>query len=233
MKHIFRTILGCLVITSFAFSQQTERERKIKTLNELRSQIASLEAYVLSPDPEDSSLAASKGFKAFRLLPREKYDGVLTVRGGGAYYSFSKENHNYDSGTDISLERERLTVGFAGADYGFLQQLGELDLSDLSADLPSIEFLVKYQPPKDEPSIRMEQERSNNYTAGEIVFSRSVPAIVGENYALRSIRFGKSDVLVLFNIYRRDSDGNLIIFWKHIHTFDVPEMRRGTTVSVR
>ena len=59
-----------------------------------------------------------------RLLPREKFDGKLAVRGGGAYYSFAHLVHEYNYGSDIGLEQGRLGVGFAGASYGFLFDLG-------------------------------------------------------------------------------------------------------------
>src|ERR1051325_1474803 len=41
----------------------------------------------------------------FRLMPREKYDFTgVTMRGGGAYYSFTNRKHDYGYGSDIALE---------------------------------------------------------------------------------------------------------------------------------
>src|SRR5688500_19437286 len=39
-----------------------------------------------------------------RLLPRGVYDKQLSLRGGGAYYSFDVRTHEYNYGSDIQLQ---------------------------------------------------------------------------------------------------------------------------------
>jgi hypothetical protein len=69
----------------------------------------------------------------------------LTIRGGGAYYSFTRLTHEYGLGSDIELqpvptndfvappiaEYDFLT-GFAGADYGFIVTLGNVPLEKVT-----------------------------------------------------------------------------------------------------
>jgi hypothetical protein len=97
--------------------------------------------------------------EAIRLLPREKYDRVLAINGGGAYYSFAQKTHEYGQGSDIELQQGNLSVGFAGADYGFLIDLGDVNLLDVNKETPELSFLAAYSPPADEPAVRAEYRR--------------------------------------------------------------------------
>jgi len=49
---------------------------------------------------------------------------------------------------------------------------------------------------------------------------------VNTTYLLRSIDYGTSDVLVAFRVFRKDSDGGLIIAWKLLNKFPKPELAR-------
>ncbi|HEV7644884.1 MAG TPA: hypothetical protein VGO50_13140 [Pyrinomonadaceae bacterium] len=250
---------------------------------------------LLQPEKADKSEAERLGFKVFRILPRETYDGKIEMRGGGAYYSFvpkkgtapndldpydyvrvpspvsgslplgssapglvftgrrnsndsaagfgfkMEENqmaapvqivspHYYGLGSDLEFQRGKFSVGFAGADYGFLYDLGELPLEAVSAETPAAKFLNSYQPPKEMAEIRAEQAKifspRSEYAADGFTYQRTVPAIVGHSYILRSINFNRSDILVALRIYRQDTDGSLIVFWRKLKTFEVPEINR-------
>ena len=231
MISILRISLYLLVLASVAFSQDITRDQKIRNIFDLRSQISVIEKEILQPDTKDLATAQKQGFSSIRLLPREKYDSVLAIRGGGAYYSFVRKTHEYGRGSDIALEQGHLSVGFAGADYGLLMDLGEAALADISKDSPELDFLIKYTPPTDEPTIRAEQRKSHKYEVNGLLYQRRLPWIIGHTYILRSIGFSDSDVLVAFTVQRKDSDGSLIIFWKLIETFVKPEIRRDTVVS--
>lgn len=178
------------------------------------------------PDASDVEAAQKQGGIALRLLPRELYDGVLTTRGGGAYYSFSRKTHEYGHGSDIELSRGRLSVGFAGADYGFITDLGAVPLSAASLDNPEVAFLANYRPPTDMLEIRKEQAKSRSYDTPTTTLTRDEAAKVGRSYALRSISFDRSDVLVAFKVIRKDADGSLILHWKLLKNFDKPTIAR-------
>src|SRR5215475_416442 len=121
-----------LVLTCLSVAAQTQsRDDVIKEIEAKRAELAVLEQKVLAV--ADSDLSAFATFLSqpqtgiIRLLPRETYDGnakrALAIRGGGAYYSFVRKTHEYGYGSDIELQREHLSVGFAGADYGLLLNL--------------------------------------------------------------------------------------------------------------
>lgn len=232
LRHFPKFIFVSAALFTVSFAQDSSHERTIREYSTLHSRLRDMEKTILGPTDAEVRAAAEQGLKAIRLMPREKYEHSLTIRGGGAYYSFTRLTHEYNYGSDIQLEQNSLSVGFAGADYGFLYDLGEVDLAQVDKNSGPIQFLVKYQPPTDESSIRAEQRRSHEYETSGYVYKSRVPATVGHTYILRSIGFSTADVLVALNIVRKDADGSLIIFWRPIETFKKPEIARNAGINV-
>jgi hypothetical protein len=54
-----------------------------------------------------------------------------------------------------------------------------------------------------------------------------LPVAVNSSYLLRSIDYSNSDVLVAFKVVRKDSDGSVILAWKLLKKYLVPELARG------
>lgn len=222
-----KVIASLFLFVVIAAAQEITREQKLQKIDELNNQIKLLENDVISPDAKDLRQAQKEGSNVVRIMPRERYDHKLTVQGGGSYYSFTTGSHDYQKTAQISLEQNNLKVGFAGADYGFLNDLGEIPLVDITRDKAEVNFLVNYKPPTDEPTIRIEQRRAWNYEVDNISYKSNIPAIVGHSYVLRSIIFGSADVLVALKIHRKDTDGSLIIFWKLLENFQTPKLERS------
>lgn len=225
---IFVFVLLCCSIAS---SQELTREQKLQKIDELNNQIKTLEQDIILPDGKDLRQAQKEGFGIFRILPREKYDHKLTIQGGGSYYSFTTKSHDYQKISQIGLEQNHLKVGFAGTDYGFIADLRITSLADISKEIAEVNFLVNYQPPTNLPDVRIEQRKAWNYEADSFTFKDRVPAIVGHSYILRAISFDRADILVAFNVYRKDADGSLIIFWKLIENFESPALKNTATIE--
>jgi hypothetical protein len=215
------------VCSSIAFGQELSREQKLQKIIELNSQIKVLEQDVILPGAKDLKQAEKEGFGVFRILPREKYDHKFTIQGGGSFYSFTTKSHDYQKIAQICLEQNNLRVGFAGADYGFIADLGETPLADITKETGEVNFLANYKPPTNEPEVRSEARKTHNYEASGFSYKRSVAAVVGRAYVLRAISFDDADVLVAFKVYRKDADGSLIIFWKLIENFEKPLLARA------
>ena len=177
-----------------------------------------------------------------RLLPREDYDWGLNgiekkvpMRGGGAYFSFHHRSHEYGNGSDISYENGLLRVGFAGANYGMLTDLGDTPLEPISAEDPRASFLLNYKPPQKEQDARNEKTRFEpirtprgltGVTVDGVPYLRRVDAVVNHTYLLRSIDYGTSDVLVAFRIVSIGDDGGLTIAWKILKEYRRTELIR-------
>ena len=95
-----------------ATAQPMDRPALLSKIESQREQLRAKEAAFLLPSEED--FASFRDFLLqpdtglVRLMPREKYDGEMLIRGGGAYYSFVKLTNAYGGGSDIALEQERL-----------------------------------------------------------------------------------------------------------------------------
>ena len=170
-----------------------------------------------------------------RLLPREVYDSQtyrtpkkLNIRGGGAYYSFAHLTHAYGYGSDIELDHNRLSVGFAGADYGMLTNLGDTPLEEITLDDMRTRQIAAYRPPRSEPEAREESRRlrfGKGLMFDGFLYRRTVPVQEQSTYLLRSVAFDDSDVLVALRLIRKDPDGSVIIAWKLLKRYSAPSLR--------
>lgn len=239
MKRIFAASLLVAASSLIAFGQSESRTDVLKDLETRRAELLKLEKMFLAPAAEDraayAEFLAKPNTGLIRLLPREVYDphvnkkAPLTVRGGGAYYSFSRQSHEYGNATEIGLEKGYLQIGgFYGASYGMLAKYDAASLEEISTELPGLMFLAKYNAVSDEPAARREQRRSaTGITIDGISYKGQSPVEVGATYIGRSVNFDEADALFAFKVVRQDTDGSLILAWKLLQTYPVPKLARN------
>jgi hypothetical protein len=237
MKRIFTAALFVIFVMTFSFSisAQTEsRDDILKQIQSKRAELENLENTFLGASAADiaanDEFLMQAGTGITRLLPRETFDNknLLTTRGGGSYYSFTRRTHEYGWGTQIGLEQDTLKVSFAGADYGMLARLGNVPLNTLTLENPAAKFLASYEAVSEEPDARSEYRRfSNGVTVENVLYKTYQPAIVNNTYVLRGIHYSDSDVLVAFRIVRKDLDDSVIILWKVLKRYPKPVLARS------
>lgn len=228
---VFVAILSALSMSVFA--QTESRDDVLKQIEAKRAELAALEKKFLAPSEEDRAAFADflgqPDTGLIRLLPREVFDkdSKLTIRGGGAYYSFIRLTHAYGYGSDIELQQGRLSVGFAGADYGMLVRVGDGPLEAISLDHPAVRFLSAYTAATEEPQARLEQRRFGaGTTIDGLLVKESLPVEINATYVLRSINYSESDVLVAFKVIGKDPDGSVTLLWKLLKKYPKPELAR-------
>ena len=248
MRRSYTLILAVLFTLSLnVVASGQSREQILNEIAAKRTELADLEKQYLSPSEADRTAFAEfltqPGTGLIRLLPREKFESetysknrrTITMRGGGAYYSFSRLTHEYGYGSDIELASGYLSVGgFGGASYGMFIKLGDVALDELSTKHPGVFSLQMYLPAEAEPAARVEQRRvSEGTTIDGLLFKRRLPLELNATYVLRSIDYyDHSDVLVGFRTVRQDSDGSIIIAWKLLEKNPVPELKRPIASQV-
>lgn len=209
MKQLLSLFL-LLLMTVFAVSAQSQI-----SMNEL-----------LLPSDAELAEAENQGFKVFRLIPRGMFDYVqneLSIRGGGAYYSFVKRSHSYDETPQIQLAQGNLSVGFAGADYGFIADLGDVPLESLGLKNKFVKVLAKYKAKSIEAEAREEYIKGGKgFELNGLKLKSSQPSKFGNSYLLRAISYNDADTLVAFKVYGEDKNGVLTIFWKPLKNFEKP-----------
>jgi hypothetical protein len=213
------------------------RESRVLTKGPLAPSAADLANYAKFLSHSNTGL--------IRLFPRiHKHSKFYTpnpsvkINGDGAYYSFANLSHEYGYGSDLQLSTTtriyrgtevppsyELSVGFAGADYGMLTNLGDVLPETLTKDDLRAQFMANYEPPRSESEARSEFRR---FRAGVSIdgqtYKRSLPIEVGSTYLLRSINYRESDVLVAFRVVREDSDKSIIIAWRMLKKFAPPKL---------
>ena len=109
---ILTLVLACLSVAAQTPAQVQSRDDIFKEIQSKRNELVSLEKKFLEPSTADreanAAFLAEPNTGIIRLLPREKYDSndsykrALTMRGGGAYYSFVLSTHEYGYGSDTN-----------------------------------------------------------------------------------------------------------------------------------
>jgi hypothetical protein len=230
-----RFVLSSLLLSlALLFSTQTyaqDRAEMEKKITALKEELKQAEKEFLEPSAEDKAAYAEflgrPDTGLIRLMPREKFKDDPSIRRGGAYYSFTHLSHDYDVGADIQFESQKLSVGFAGADFGFLTSLGETPIESLTQEHIALDFLLNFTTPSEEPKAREQQRNTSiGFQVKERSYINRLDAKVGMTYALRSIDYGRSDVLVVLRVVRQDVDGSLILAWKLVKSFPKPELLR-------
>ncbi len=162
------SLLWVLVAPPSGIAQSSDRARLQSEIESLRNQLKARELEFLSPTAEDQAafarflLASDTGL--IRLLPRPESDSQskLSIRGGGAYYSFARLTHEYGYGSDIELQNGYFSVGFAGANYGLFAVLGDIGLESVSPDTPAVAFLSSLKTPSRLSEARAQQRQTSN-----------------------------------------------------------------------
>jgi hypothetical protein len=245
MKKTFAATLliaSLSIISSSASAQSESREDMLKQIETKRAELTVLEKQILEPSEQDrlayADFLQQPKTGIVRLLPREKYDNSsykdkttpsVTIRGGGAFYSFSHDSHDYNSGSpEILLSRGQFSIGFAGGDYGILTNLGEVPVEQITIEHPVVRFLAEYSAPNELPDARSEARRfSQGVSLGDAIYKNRIPATVNATYALRSINFATGGVLVVFRVVRQDTDGSMILVWKQLQKYQAPKLARS------
>jgi len=231
--NIATGILITLLLAAVSSLAQTQsREDILKQIQAKRAELEVLETRYLSIPEEDKAKYADflrqPNTGLIRLLPREKFDTTsekkgFTLRGGGAYYSFTRLTHEYGYGSDIELSQGLLSTGFGGYSYGIFADLGDIPLENVSLETTAAQVIGAHVPPTEEPKIRSEQRKwYNGETVDGISYRNRVPVMVNSTYLLRAIDYDRSDVLIAFRVVRQDSDDSAVILWRLVKKFPTP-----------
>lgn len=210
-------------------AQSVDRAVLESEIRALLGELKATEQQFLAPSAKDqrknADFLTQPDTGLIRLLPRETFDNKLTIRGGGAYYSFARLTHEYGYGSDIALEQGQFSVGFAGADFGFLTRLGKTALDDITLNDPAARFLAEFTAPTAIADAREQQNRSGvGFDANGFTYKSRMPMKKKNSYLVRSVSYHNSDLLVAFRVVSQDTDGSVVILWKILKRFPAPEL---------
>lgn len=149
--------------------------------------------------------------------------------GGGAHYSFTKQNHNADKWSDICWEHDDFVVGIAGESLGLLVELGDVQLAEITTESRGVDYLSKLVPAENAAEAEQQFLRlEKGVEANGFGYHLSLPWKLNTTYALRSVNYGRSDLLVVFRAVRQDANESLIVLWKKLKSYKAPKLKKGS-----
>jgi hypothetical protein len=125
-------------------------------------------------------------------------------------------------------------VGFAGADFGFLVSLGDMPVENVSEETEAVQFMASFKTPSAELEARASYRQfayHPGHQAGRWTYRSRLPAVENQTYALRSVNYDRSDVLVAFRVVRKDADGSVVLLWKILKKYPKPLLERAATTD--
>lgn len=154
---------------------------------------------------------------ACRILARGRFAALVQSRESGAYFDFVDRTHAYGDGVHVCLEHGRLRTGFAGADTGFVLDLGPVPLATAAAGVEGdaalrerAEFVRRVVP--------LRGERDSLVLAGAdaerahaLGLRADAAAVAGHSYLLRTVQDDHT-LLVAFTVVQLDRDGATLVF---------------------
>lgn len=212
----------------------------VRPVYKSESKLNAKERMLLATYPEDQNKYAEflrqAGTGLFRLLPHESRrivtvdrlgNGILPIKGRGAYYSYSKLRHELDGWSEIGLENGTFRVGFAPRALGFMGLLGNVPLETVTLNSKEVGPLHRLVPTTVYQELSAQGDGNRRrLRAGGFIYGSIIAALDDNTYVLRSAVSGKADILVAFRVIRQDADGSLHILWKKLASYPVPTLHR-------
>lgn len=197
---------------------------------------------LLTPDP--AMVASASGLLALpntgiaRVLNGSVSDNLLTMRGGGAYFSFTTEQHSYDAAPDLSFRGGAFRSAFAGHDFGILLELGDVGLESL---VPGERRPPTWLTPEAVERWNLiwadytleDAAHGSDFRTIERALPQSFkPQEVGTSYLLRSFKPHETDHVVAFRVETLDDHG-CTLTWRVLETRAIPGEWRGSYAPSR
>jgi len=214
----------------------------------------SKEAKAALAPPDDLKLAYKDFLKQkdtglIRLLSRKEENERMMVsaenptayipfRGGGASYSFSARNYGDELVASellletISSDPPNKTF-YLTASLGFITNLGDAALEDVTVDRKEARFLVDLMAPNRESALREYQRMSSSgFEKNAVFYSRWSPAKNNTTYLARTIQYESADLLVAFRTVREEPDGSFVILWKILKKNPTPVFKKKRVLLI-
>jgi len=150
----------------------------------------------------------------------------LRFSGVAASYSFTRLNHS-PWRADLKLKNGDFEVAFGPEVIGAITTLGDVPIDSLTADSTGVNILGTYAPPSDRKKAQSEYEHfKGGLTLAGYTFQTQVAIHENTTYALRSIAYGESDLLVAIRVVKQNDDGSVLLLWKRIDKFSTPKLSK-------
>jgi len=94
--------------------------------------------------------------------------------------------------------------------------LSSPEVAELSSFIPATDYTL---------AAKQYLQSKAAFKIDSFVYRASLPALINTTYVLRSISYGRSDVLIVFRVLHAENNGGITILWKKINAYPVQSLR--------
>jgi hypothetical protein len=166
------------------------------------------------------------------------------IPGAGTAFSFRVNSHRVLHLSDLVLDKNVIRTGSL-LQQGLMVNLGNIELDEISAQSTGLKYLIDFKPTTNNEELQKLEEKLGKGIKSE-GFTYSYGLYIGDKttFALRSIAYRskvirsvsgvkynemdydkRKDVIVVFRVVEKDSNGDLTILWKEILRKDSPVIK--------
>ena len=173
-----------------------------------------------------------------------------TMPGAGSSFSFRTDTYRIPrladlTFTDKSFQAEGVLL------HGIFVNLGDVPLEQVSLETKGMKYLVNFEPEPDyEKGREIDLKLAQGIKEDGFLYRRGLYTVENTTFALRSVAYGgkyfravkdftynefdydkRKDVIVVFRIVEKDTEGNVTILWKQLQQKDSPEIKKQVEVN--
>lgn len=229
---------------------ENERHKPDSRLLRLKNKLTKSEKEKIKPSQEDfirykqflkkSKTGLVKIFPDFNCpdliinADNENCLQAVQIKGNASYYSFRQKTHTKDIWSDVHFADNRLDAGFAKNSLGIFTDLGELSLESLDKNSPELKRLNDYRLPESHREMDFQKKELESGKLEEKGFSSKATVKLDTTFGLRLINYWRfrryygnenADILIVFRVVRKDTDGTITLLWKELQRKDTPEIK--------
>lgn len=166
------------------------------------------------------------------------------IPGGGTAYSFRVKSHRMLHLADLVLEKNIIKTDSL-LQQGLMVNLGKVELEQISAQTNGLKFLLDFKPATNKEELaNIDKILGTGIKSDGFIYTYGLYVEVDSTYALRSIAYqGKiprsisgynfnemdfdkrKDIVVVFRIIEKDSNGDITILWKGLADKESPKLK--------
>lgn len=165
------------------------------------------------------------------------------IPGAGTAYSFRVKSHRLLHLADVILDKDIIRSDGI-IQQGIMVNLGDLELESVSAQTDGIKFLLDFKPSTTVEDLqKTDQELGDGIKADGFIYQYGFYADDKTTFALRSIAYRnkiprsvsgfrynemdfdkRKDILVVFRIIEKETNGDITVLWKELFQQDSPKL---------
>jgi hypothetical protein len=228
-------------------------KEELKAVEPRRELLESYAEFLRQPDTGLTKLISDKGCSPDAKVVSASEDCLkYSMPGGGSSFSFRTETYSLPRLADVTFTENSFQASGILV-LGVFVKLGDVPIADVDLQTRGLKYLLDLQPDAGYSRAKAFSEQiTNGVSVDGFLYRRGLYAVDNTTYALRSVAYSgkyfraaagvtynefdfdkRKDVVVIFRIVDRDTEGNVTILWKKLLEKDSPKVDWNTNDSTK